>query len=164
MFLDPKHSKVFGPEFLKAIAAQKPALYPDGIAGIDRMVAGEHDFTYWAAEATVYTRWVQGAPIRWVHPDLTPVWANVWFGISKYAPHPNAGRLFLSWLMSEAGALSLQRIGYKSSLEGMKDTRRVTAEPWFVPVKNRYDVDWERWEKNYVKDMDFWVKTMTESK
>ena len=164
MFLDPKYAKVFGPEFIKAVGAQKPVVYSEGQVTVDRVVAGEHDFVYWTGEATASLKWSQGAPIRWVHPDPSPEWGLSWYGISKYAPHPNVARLFLNWIMSEEGALLLQRLGWKASLEGVKDTRKMATEPWYDPVKTRYDVDFERWEKNYNKDMDFWIKAMTEGK
>ncbi len=164
MFLDPKNAQVFGPDFIKAVAAQKPKVYSDVLVAFDRVVAGEHDFIYWTSEAIAYQKWLQGAPVRWIHPDPTPEWGVSWEGISKYAPHPNAARLFLNWLMSEAGALSQQRIGRKHSLEGVKDIRQVTLEYWYDPIKTRYDIDFERWEKNYNKDMDFWIKTMMEGR
>jgi ABC-type Fe3+ transport system substrate-binding protein len=51
MFLDPKNAKVFGPEFIKAVAAQKPTVYADTLVALDRVVAGEHDFGFWSWEA-----------------------------------------------------------------------------------------------------------------
>ncbi len=164
MFLDPKYAKVFGPEFIKAVAAQKPTAYPDPLVTLDRVVAGEHDIAYWVAETHAYIKWEQGAPVRWVLPAPTPVWGNTWCGVSKYAPHPNAARLFMNWAMSEAGAMSVQRVGNLSTLEGVKDSRKVALEPWYHSIKTRYDVDWERWEKNYNKDMDFWIEAMKEGK
>ena len=140
MFLDPKNAKVFGPEFIKAIAAQKPTPYRDSVVTLDRVIAGEHDFTYWSAEAHVSLKWEQGAPVRWVHPDPTPIWGNTLDGVSKYTPHPNVARLFLNWLTSDGGALSHQHIGYQTSLKGVKDIRKFTSEPWYDPIKTNYDV------------------------
>ncbi len=160
MFLDPKYSNVFGPEFIKAVAAQKPAVYPDELVGLDRVIAGEHDFIYWVWDQVAYLKWKQGAPIRWIHPDPTPGLNASMYGISKYAPHPYAAGLFLNWIMSEDGALSLQRIGFNTALGGFKDTRKFASESWYDPIKKRYDVDWDRWSKNYHTDMDLWVKTM----
>ncbi len=164
MLLDPKYADVFGPDFIKAIAAQKPVLYTALVPAFDRVVAGEHDFMIQCWEGLAFQKWEQRAPVRWVRPDPTPVFSNSWYAISKYAPHPNAARLFFNWLMSEAGALSFQKTGYQTSLKGVKDTRKAANEPWYDPVKTRYDVDWERWEKNYNKDFDFWIKTMTEGR
>ncbi len=70
----------------------------------------------------------------------------------------------MNWLTSEAAALSFQGIGYITILEGIKDTRKVIAEPWYDPIKTPYYVDFEIWEKNFDKDMDFWVKTIMEGR
>ncbi len=88
-----------------------------------------------------------------------------WHGISKYAPHPNAARLYMNWLTSEEGAQSiLHRYGGKPSLEGVKDTRKYVNQTWYDPIKNPYYVDFERWQKNYSKDFDLWIKTMMEGR
>ncbi len=165
MFLDPKNAKVFGPEFIKAVAAQKPTAYPDSLVAMDRVIAGEHDFTFWTWEKAASVKWQQGAPIRWIHPSPTPEWGNSWYAVSKYSPHPNAARLYLNWITGEEGALSLQKNYFsRPVLEGVRDILRYTSEPWYDPIRKRYDVDWDRWTKNYNKDMDFWIKTVMESK
>ena len=38
----------------------------------------------------------------------------------------------------------------------MPDTRKVTKESWYKPIKQRYDMDWDRWGKNYELDMNLW--------
>ncbi len=68
--------------------------------------AGENGFGYWIAESIICQKWLQGAPIRCIHPDPTPDWGITYEGISKYAPHPNVARFFINWFMSEEGALS----------------------------------------------------------
>ncbi len=70
----------------------------------------------------------------------------------------------MNWIMSEAGALAHQKLGYQSVLEGVKDTRKVANEPWYDPIKTRYEIDFDRWEKNYNADMDFWNKLLMEAK
>jgi iron(III) transport system substrate-binding protein len=161
MFLDPRLKDRFGPEFIKQVAAQKPAIYGDTLVAVDRVVAGEQDFSYWAWESVGVTKWQQGAPVRWVFPEPTPVFAATWQAVSKHAPHPHAARLFQSWFMSEKGAYVLQdKYGSRPVLRGVPDRREVTKAPWYVPVKTRYDVDFKRWGENYHKDMDLWIKTL----
>ncbi len=164
MFLDPKYAKVFGPQFIRAVAAQRPTVYSEVLVALDRVVAGEHDFTYWTWDQAAYLKWIVGAPIRWIYSDPTPEYVSSLYGISKFSPHPNGSRLFLNWLMSKEGCVSFQENGFKIVIEGIKDTRKMVGEPWHHPIKNRYDVDFDRWTKNYNQDLDFWVKTMMESK
>jgi iron(III) transport system substrate-binding protein len=165
MFLDPKFSKEYGVEFLRQVAAQKPTVYSEILVGLDRVIAGEHDFTFWTWESVATTKWMQGAPIRWVRPAPTPEWGNSWQSVSKYAPNPHAARLFQNWSVSTEGALALQQVyGTATTLGGMTDTRKVTKEPWYKPIQQRYDVDFARWDRDYHKDMDTWAKILREAR
>ena len=161
MFMDPKNSNTFGRDFIKAVAAQNPAAYPSTVTVLDRVVVGEHDFSYWTFDSINYIKWLEGAPIRWIYPTPTPAVAISWYGVSKYAPHPAAARLFLNWYMGPEGALSLQRTGQTTTLEGMKDSRKVVSEPWHKPPTELYQVDWGRWDKDFHKDMDFWIESIS---
>ena len=132
------------------MAAQKPAVYAEILVGrFDRVVAGEHDFTYWTWEGVALTKLEQGAPIRWVRPAPTPTLASSFQAISKYAPHPHAARLFQNWSMSEEGGLVIQNLyGSESSIGGLKDQRPITRQPWHKPVAEEYLVDFKRWDRD----------------
>ena len=165
MFLDPEVQGRYGIEFLKQIAAQKPAVYSEVLVGLDRVIAGEHDFTYWTWEGIALTKWQQGAPIRWLHPKPTPTFGNSWQAVSKYAPRPNAARLFQNWSMSEEGSLAIQQLyGSATTMNGLADQRSVTKESWYKPLAEEYSVDFERWDRDYHKDMDAWIKILRESR
>ncbi|MFM9887095.1 MAG: ABC transporter substrate-binding protein [Burkholderiales bacterium] len=164
MFLDPKLSKEFGPDFLTKIAEQKPAVYGEVLVGLDRVIAGEHDFTFWTWEGIAITHWQKGAPIRWIRPAPTPEFGNSWQAVSKYAPRPHAARLFQNWSMSEEGTIALQlKYGSRTVLTGVADQRPVTKEAWYQTLRQPYDVDFKRWAANYNKDMDLWIKTLKQS-
>jgi iron(III) transport system substrate-binding protein len=164
MFLDPKFKDKFGPEFVKKIAAQKPAIFSDFQVIIDRVVAGEKDFAFWSAGASAIERFERGQPIRWVQPSPTPAWGNSWQGVSKYAPHPAAARLFQNWIMSEDGARAMQDLyGSVTTLKDYPDTRAITKQPWYKPMKEEYRMDWARWEQNFNKDMDFYINSLKEA-
>jgi ABC-type Fe3+ transport system substrate-binding protein len=165
MFMDPKYKDRYGLEFLKQVAAQKPAVYSEVLVGLDRVIAGEHDFTYWTWEGIALTKWQQGAPIRWIHPKPTPAFGNSWQAVSKYAPHPNAARLFQNWSMSEEGSLVIQQLyGSATTMSGLADQRSVTKESWYKPVADTYNVDFKRWDRDYHKDMDAWIRILRESR
>lgn len=161
MFLDPKMQAEYGPDFLKKIAEQKPAVYGEVLVGLDRVIAGEHDFTFWTWEGIAITHWQRGAPIRWIRPAPTPEFGNSWQAVSKYAPRPHAARLFQNWSMSNEGAIAIQqKYGSKTVLKNLPDQRAVTKEPWYEPIRQQYMVDFKRWGQNYHKDMDLWIKTL----
>ena len=165
MFLDPQMKDEYGVEFLKKLAAQKPAVYSEVLVGLDRVIAGEHDFTYWTWESIANTKWLQGAPIRWIRPTPTPDYGNSWQAVSKYAPHPNAARLFQNWSMSAEGAATLQqKYGTATTMNGVPDKRKVTSEAWYRPIQKRYDPDFKRWDADYHKDMDMWAKMLRDAR
>jgi ABC-type Fe3+ transport system substrate-binding protein len=161
LFLDPKLKDKYGPAFLDKLAAQGPASYSEVLTSVDRVVAGEQDFTLWGWEGIGATKLQEGAPIRWVFPEPTPEFGNSWQGISAHAPHPNAARLFLNWTMSVNGAEVLERIyGSKTTVDGVPDQRSFVNSPWYHPPKQLYNIDEKRWEANYVHDMDLWATAL----
>ncbi len=164
MFMDPKFKDRYGAEFLKGIASQKPAVYSEVLVALDRVVAGEQDFTVSGWEASAAVKWIDGAPVRWVFPHPTPIFGNSYLAISKYAPHPNAAKFFLDWLTSVDGQQTMQRVyGAQGTLKGINDERPYTHESWYHSPVELYDVDWKRWDANFHKDMDLFAKTMKES-
>jgi iron(III) transport system substrate-binding protein len=161
MFLDPKLSKKYGVPFLDKLASQKPAVYAEVLTSVDRVVAGEQDFTLWGWEGIGATKLQEGAPVRWLFPTPTPEFGNSWQGISVHAPHPNAARLFLNWTMSDKGAGAMERIyGSRSTVNGVADQRSYIHEAWYHAPKQIYNIDDKRWEADYVHDMDLWATTL----
>jgi iron(III) transport system substrate-binding protein len=64
MFMDPKYKDRYGSAFLEKIALQKPASYAEVLVTIDRVIAGEQDFTIAGWEAAGAVKLLDGAPIR----------------------------------------------------------------------------------------------------
>ena len=165
MFLDPKMKEEYGLDFLKKVAAQKPAVYSDIVVALDRVIAGEHDFTYWSSEGITYAKWQQGAPIRWVRPSPTPDFGNAWQAVSRYAPHPNAARLFQNWSMSAEGAVVIQeKYGSAITMSGVPDKRKAVQEAWYHPIKQRYNPDFKRWDAEFNRDMDMWSRVLQDAR
>lgn len=162
LFLDPANPAGLPDNFIEKVGAQAPVVYADLTNPIDRVIAGEQDFTYWSWEAIAASKRQTGAPIRWVYPKPTPVFANNYFSVSNHAPHPNGARLYLNWLAGEAGAQSLQKhFNGATTLEGVEDSRSFVKEDWFKPLEEAYKPDFERWGKNYVSDMDLWINAVS---
>jgi iron(III) transport system substrate-binding protein len=164
MFLSPKYKDRYGMPFLKALAAQKIKIYNDVIIPPDRVVAGEQDIAIFPSEGSLSALYLKGAPIRWIHPKPTSAFGNTWFAVSKFSPHPNAARLFVNWIMSAEGAVTVQQKYngipvYKNS----KDQRKVAQEKWYMPITERFIPDWDSWAKGDAeKDFEMWVKMMRE--
>lgn len=158
MFLDPALKDKFGEDFLRKVAAQNPAVYADPVVALDRVIAGEQDFTFWSWDGIAATKWQQGAPIRWVFPKPTPTLGLSWQGVSKYAPHPNAARLFQNWFLSEGGASALQQYyGTPTTIANFPDTRPVVKESWYRPVTDEYRVNFDLWATHFTRDMKTYI-------
>lgn len=148
----------YGRDFLEKVGAQRPLVMASTVVGLDRVIAGEVDFVFWSFEGATIPKLQAGAPVRWLHPDPTPLFPNSWIAVSATAPHPNAARLFHNWYLSEDGAIQIQKqLGSPTAISGVPDQREVTKEPWYDPVKKVYQVDFERWDKNYDADMKIWA-------
>ena len=68
-----------------------------------------------------------GAPIGFVYPKSGTATNDGYVMVSARAPHPNAGKVFVNWLMSAPGQLVLQQQG------GTPVTRPGVAPMKFVP-------------------------------
>jgi ABC-type Fe3+ transport system substrate-binding protein len=165
MFLDPQLREAFPADFLARIAAQKPAVFSDFIGMVDRVVAGEEDMAFWSFESAGATRRADGAPVRWLYPDPTPSFPSTWMGVPKQALHPNAARLFMDWMGSTDGALALQQAYFAdTTISGVPDQREFTKENWYRAPKTYYQIDFDRWDRNYDSDMDRWIGAISRNK
>jgi ABC-type Fe3+ transport system substrate-binding protein len=94
--------------YLKRLAAQQPVRGRGNNARIELAAAGEFPlalaFTH-TAEAIKQ----KGGPIEWI--NLEPVVVQVdSLMLGARAPHPNSGRLFIDFLLSEEGQTLLQKL------------------------------------------------------
>ena len=161
MMLSPKYKDTFGLKYLHALAAQHLAVYGDVTIPVDRIIAGDQDIYIMSGEGVNYSKYLQGAPIRWVHPSPIPAYGNTWFGIPKTATHPYAARLFLNWILSDDGANAIHnKYGGLTMLQGVPDTRSVTKEPWYHPITDRYVPDWTTWSDDFDKNWTMWTKML----
>lgn len=112
-----------GFEFMKRLAAQNVNLRSGTTLLANLVVAGEIPLVLDLYAYQVERLKKNGAPINWV--AVEPAIAHtVLGGISKNAPHPNAAKLFMDYLLSEEG----QNI-YLS--EDNQPARKGLYAPWF---------------------------------
>ena len=95
--------EMFGPDYWKQFAKQKPRAFDSYVQAFDRLVNGQDK----VAESAQYSGYLQfkekGAPIEFVVPPSgMPASPEVW-GVVNNAPHPEAAKLFLDWFLSPLG-------------------------------------------------------------
>ena len=124
--------QVLGEDYWAKQAANKPRLYPSGAPLSDALVRGEVTIAPLIYNI-VYPKKRDGAPIEiFFAPEGVPVvpYAS---GIPKSAAHPNAGKLFLDYMLSEQGQVfSIQEQGNLSSLKNPP-----ALPPGFEPKINK---------------------------
>jgi ABC-type Fe3+ transport system substrate-binding protein len=127
-----------GPDFIRALAKQEPLFLRDYSQEIDAIGQGKYLVLVGTWEVPVEARIRQGVPLAIVNPhqlregsDLSPV--NGSTALYNRAPHPNAAKLYLNWLLSKEGQTEFTRaMGYISSRLDVPTEH----SPWRVPTKD----------------------------
>lgn len=100
-------------QYVKDFAKNKPPLQKSGSTVMQLVAAGEHPIGivyYHQAIEMIY----QGAPLAYVLAEPIPMSVS-YLVIAGEAPHPNAAKLWIAWVLSKAGQESCWR-NYRSSL------------------------------------------------
>jgi iron(III) transport system substrate-binding protein len=107
--------KLYGDQFWKDMAAQNPKGLASTTQQYERLINGE-DKVIGLAQYNNYLEFKQrGAPINFVIPPEGLVVTPFTIGIVDRAPHPEAAKLFVDWLLSPVGQQAYVRITYYHS-------------------------------------------------
>ena len=92
-----------GTSFLQKLAKQNIASIPVSTRQIlDQVIAGEYQIGLMSSNHHVKYSADQGAPVRWL--PFSPAMVNlITASVAKDAPHPNAAKLYLDFVLSEQG-------------------------------------------------------------
>lgn len=104
--------------YFKKLAAQEPVVMRGNTNRVQLAVAGEYDLII-AYAPTIQRETSKGAPIDWVPLEPAPVQVNPAM-LAARAPHPNAGKLFIDFLLSKEGQKMLggfRRIPVREDVE-----------------------------------------------
>ena len=132
--------------FWGGIAAQEPRLVDGHTELAEFMVAGE-----FAISPTVYGHRVvklkgDGAPIEWVITDPAFAFTQL-LALSKDSPHPATGKLFVNWLLSEAGQKVIQSLDRVPARPGVDDLLEGMNVYYTIPsLAENYNDYLETWQ------------------
>jgi iron(III) transport system substrate-binding protein len=90
-----------GVEYFKKLAAQQPSVMRGNTNRVQMAMAGEYPLII-AYAPTIQRETSLGHPMDWVPLEPVPVQVNPLM-LSAKAPHPNAGKLFIDFLLSKEG-------------------------------------------------------------
>jgi len=110
--------KVYGWEYFEKLAKNNPRIGRSAVDPMTLITAGECLVGVGAA-ANAYASIDKGNPIGVVHPSDGLVLCVTPSGIPRQAPHPNAAKLFMEWLLSPAYAKMIAADGSEPILAGI---------------------------------------------
>jgi iron(III) transport system substrate-binding protein len=126
-----------GPDFIRALARQDITIMRNFQQEVDAVGQGRFAILIGTADAIAEERIRQGVPVHIVDPnqlregsDVSPANGNV--ALFNRAPHPNAAKVYINWLLSKEGQTEFSRAaGYVSA---RVDVPTDHALPWRVPA------------------------------
>jgi len=130
--------------WLEACAANKPLITPGAVAALQMVATGQANMCPITALAQYSNAKKQGAPLVWIIPaeGYTALPAPV--ALLTKAPHPEAAKLLVSWLMTPEGQELFAKTGQPGTMPG--------APPLDLPPgtpTTRFILDWRYLQNNY---------------
>ena len=104
--------KLYGENFWKEFAKLKPRGFDSRVQLFDRLAKGDDKLCALAEYAGYLLHKEKGAPIAFVAPDDGLPATPLLNGVADRAPHPEAARLFVDWMMSLRGQAHQQNDKY----------------------------------------------------
>ena len=101
---------------------------------LDQTMAGEYAISLQAWNHHVLISALKGAPVAWIPLDPVPSTASI-TAMTTNAPHPNAGKLLMDFVLSEEGQKIFVREGYFSAHPGAPP-----SDPTYTPEGGGYKV------------------------
>ena len=112
--------KEYGEGFVKQFAAQKARLYTNNNDLADKLASGEISIGV-APPAFFESRKQAGQPVDWVRAADTTYFGNYGLAaIASNAPHPNAAKLWMDFLLSKEGQQILADFGVIQPMPGIR--------------------------------------------
>jgi iron(III) transport system substrate-binding protein len=137
------HQKSLGPEFIKRILTETNIVISSDTRQMgDWLAGGKFALTIFApvSRMDLDVMQIQGLPVDWFEPDHLMEGAYITAGsggvaLINKAPHPNAAKVALNWLLSREGQIAYQRI-FTQGNDG-PDSLRIDIPKDKVPRGNR---------------------------
>ncbi len=147
----------YGMDFIKKLGQTGVRVYRGSAFAREDLSAGAIKAFLSGWEGVAMQNYERGVSVAWTYADIEPNYPNLFICISKNAPHPNAARLFVSWLFSAHGAEAYAKTQNRSSVIGLPDTRSAVAKlketDWWKPYPE--SVGW-------LPDVDDWINNFAE--
>lgn len=135
--------QTYGVGFIQQLAENNPMVVSSNGNAAKTLLSGERPVVILMNAYDTWSKAKKGLPVVNVYPEQVPLVPGYGCVLAD-APHPNAGKLFLDFLLSEEGQTVIQSAGYYSARPGMPP---IPGKPKFESL-NFYHSDWPYIEKN----------------
>lgn len=126
-FVLDRLGKEKGMAYLRELAKQDIVQVPANQRVImDQLIAGEFPLALMMFQHHAATSQKSGAPVKWLATGPVLSLSAV-IGLMEHAPHPNAGKLFVEFVLSEEGQQIISKAGYPPARPGVKPAENVTS-------------------------------------
>lgn len=105
----------FGDPYIQTLAGMDFQVVASGQTGAQQIAAGAKPLNFPSAISFASGLIADGAPVEYVYMAEPTVTNRFNFGAAANAPHPNAAKLFMDWLISDAGITSTCATNYTVS-------------------------------------------------
>lgn len=123
-----------GMEYLTRLATQNIVKVPASQRVVlDQVIAGEHQIGLMTFNHHSVISAAKGAPVTWLKMEPLVSTGN-YVGLLKNSPHPNAGKLFVDFILSEEGQKVFQAANYLPAHPGVP-----ASEPTLKPEAGKFE-------------------------
>lgn len=145
--------QLYGDNFWKDMIAQKPRTLPSTVQQYERAVNREDKIIGLGQYNTYLEFKAKGAPLAFVPPTEGVVSTPAIIGILDKAPHPEAAKLFIDWLLSPLGQAAHNQLSFTYS-----PRKDVAPPPGAVPLSEMkiLQPDWKEYIASHSKYVREW--------
>ena len=146
-----------GDDAWKRLAQNEPRIYPNSAPELTDLVRGRIPLAYIDA-GSIVTQLQSGAPLKMVFPREGLAGYGVFGNVTSTAPHPNAARVWMNYLVSKRGSSEMS----KSASYGTHPDATPPSIPGFkFPAPSEvWAIAPDRWETIRESWVEEWKKTV----
>lgn len=153
-----KLRQLYGEQYWSKFAEMQPRGFDSYVQQFDRMVNGQDKVVHTAQYSGYLQVKAKGAQLEFVFPTDGVVVGQQIYGVIADAPHPEAAKLFLDWVLGKPGQIAIQNAHFLSSPR--TDT---PPPPGGIPtsqMKVLFVDDWDAYLKSRPQFVRDWDKMM----
>ena len=153
-----KLRQLYGPDYWTKFGALQPRGFDSYVQQFDRMINGQDKVVHSAQYSGYLQMKAKGAQLEFVFPTDGVIVGQQLYGVIADAPHPEAGKLFLDWILSVPGQIAYQNAHFLSSPRS--DT---PPPPGGIPTSQMKVLlvdDWDDYMKSRPQFVREWDKMM----